>query len=405
MFLPVEEQLGLIREGADEVVPENELVEKLKRSRDTSTPLIVKQGFDPTRPDLHVGHGVSIHKLRTFQELGHRVVFVMGTYTALIGDPSGRDETRPVLTEEEIEDNLVTYQDQVFRILDPETTEIRRNGDWLAPLRLRDILRLTGQYTVARMLERDDFGRRYAEGRPISISEFLYPMMQAYDSVELGADVELGGTDQKFNLLLGRTLQERAGQEPQVCLIMPLLRGTDGQRKMSKTYDNYIGIAMEPAEIFGRAMSIPDDLLPEWLTLLSSARGPALAGKIEEAAADPLETKRWLAGDLVRRYHDDDAALAARDSFDRLHRDRLAPELDELPVVEIVRDDDGSGIWVPYILIDAGLASSSSEAVRLVRQGAVRVDGETVEDRDAKLGGGEYLIQRGKRRFARVRIP
>ena len=405
MFLPVEEQLELIREGADEVVPENELVEKLKRSRDTSTPLIVKQGFDPTRPDLHVGHGVSIHKLRTFQELGHRVVFVMGTYTALIGDPSGRDETRPVLTEEEIEDNLVTYQDQVFRILDPETTEIRRNGDWLAPLRLRDILRLTGQYTVARMLERDDFGRRYAEGRPISISEFLYPMMQAYDSVELGADVELGGTDQKFNLLLGRTLQERAGQEPQVCLIMPLLRGTDGQRKMSKTYDNYIGIAMEPAEIFGRAMSIPDDLLPEWLTLLSSARGPALAGKIEEAAADPLETKRWLAGDLVRRYHDDDAALAARDSFDRLHRDRLAPELDELPVVEIVRDDDGSGIWVPYILIDAGLASSSSEAVRLVRQGAVRVDGETVEDRDAKLGGGEYLIQRGKRRFARVRIP
>ena len=405
MFLPVEEQIELIHEGTDEVVPEDELVEKLKRSRATSTPLIIKQGFDPTRPDLHVGHGVSIHKLRTFQELGHQVVFVMGTYTALIGDPSGRDETRPVLTEEEIEDNLITYQDQVFRILDPRTTEIRRNGDWLAPLRLRDILRLTGQYTVARMLERDDFGRRYAEGRPISISEFLYPMMQAYDSVELGADVELGGTDQKFNLLLGRTLQERAGQEPQVCLIMPLLRGTDGQRKMSKTYDNYIGIAMEPEEIFGRTMSIPDDLLPEWLTLLSSARGPALSAKLEEAATDPLAAKRWLAGDLVRRYHDEDAARAARDAFDRLHRDRQAPELDELPVVEIVREDDGSGIWVPYILIDAGLASSSSEAVRLVRQGAVRVDGETVEDREAKLRGGEYLIQRGKRRFARVRVP
>ncbi|MFV1987808.1 MAG: tyrosine--tRNA ligase [Gemmatimonadota bacterium] len=405
MFLPVDEQLAQISQGVQEILPEAELVKKLERSRDTDTPLLIKQGFDPTRPDLHVGHGVSIHKLRTFQDLGHHVVFVMGTYTALIGDPSGRDATRPVLSEGAIEDNLKTYEEQVFRILDPGKTEIRRNGEWLAPLQLKDILRLTGQYTVARMLERDDFSKRYAAGRPISISEFLYPMMQGYDSVVLEADVELGGTDQKFNLLLARTLQERAGQEPQVCLIMPLLRGTDGRRKMSKTYDNYIGISMEPAEIFGRTMSIGDDLLPEWLTLLSTASGPALANKIEAAEADPLGTKRWLAADLVARYHDDAAAEAARDAFDRLHRDRCAPELEDLPVVDIVRESDPTGFWIAHVLLDADLVSSSSEGVRLLDQGAIRVDGVAISDRDHRLTTGEYLIQRGKRRFARVRVP
>ena len=404
MFLPVDEQLARIREGTEEIVPEAELEKKLERSRSTDTPLTIKQGFDPTRPDLHVGHGVSIHKLRTFQDLGHHVVFVMGTYTALIGDPSGRDETRPVLTEEEIEENLVTYEEQVFRILDPEKTEIRRNGDWLAPLALKDILRLTGQYTVARMLERDDFAKRYEEGRPISISEFLYPMMQGYDSVVLEADVELGGTDQKFNLLLARTLQERAGQEPQVCLIMPLLRGTDGRKKMSKTYDNYIGISMEPEEIFGRTMSIGDDLLPEWITLLSSASGDALAARLREAESSPLETKRWLAADLVARYHDEAAAEAAREAFDRLHRRKEAPTLEDLPVVEVPLEAGEPDLWIAHALRQAELASSSSEAVRLLAQGAVRVDGEPVSDRDARLGPGEYLFQRGKRRFARVRI-
>jgi tyrosyl-tRNA synthetase len=405
MFLPVEEQLARIREGAEEIVPEAELVKKLERSRETDTPLTVKQGFDPTRPDLHVGHGVSIHKLRTFQDLGHHVVFVMGTYTALIGDPSGRDETRPVLTEEEIEENLVTYEQQVFRILDPDRTEIRRNGDWLAPLVLKDILRLTGQYTVARMLERDDFAKRYGDGRPISISEFLYPMMQGYDSVVLDADVELGGTDQKFNLLLARTLQERAGQEPQVCLIMPLLRGTDGRKKMSKTYDNYIGISMEPEEIFGRAMSIGDDLLPEWLTLLSSASGDELQTRLDGVSERPLETKRWLAADLVARYHDPAAAERAREAFDRLHRRHEAPEMEDLPVVEIGREADPDGIWIAHVLVDAELVASTSEAVRLVKQGAIRVGGEPVATHDQRLSAGEYLLQRGKRRFARVRIP
>lgn len=402
MFLPVAEQMSRIREGTVEIVPEGDLERKLERSRETGSPLLVKQGFDPTRPDLHIGHAVSLHKLRTFQELGHRVVFVMGTYTARIGDPSGRDETRPMLSEGEIEANLATYEEQVFRILDPEATEIRRNGDWLAPLRLDDVLRLTSRYTVARMLERDDFAARYRDGRPIALSELLYPMMQGYDSVVLEADVELGGTDQKFNLLLARTLQERANQEPQICVLMPLLRGTDGQRKMSKSYDNYIGLTMDPAEMFGRAMSIPDSLLEEWLTLASTARGDALEERLAAAADDPLGTKRWLAADIVARYHGAAAAAAARAAFDQVHRRGEIP--DDLPLVRLERAGD-DGMWIAHVLKGADLATSSSEAVRLVEQGAVRVDGEPVTDRDLRLGAGEYVVQRGKRRFARVSIP
>lgn len=401
MFLPVPEQMARIREHAVEIVPEGALEEKLARSRDAGVPLVVKQGFDPTRPDLHIGHAVSLHKLRTFQELGHRVVFVMGTFTARVGDPSGRDETRPMLSEEEIEENLRTYEAQLFRILDPERTEIRRNGEWLAPLTLADILHLTSQYTVARMLERDDFAVRYEENRPITLAELLYPMMQGYDSVVLEADVELGGTDQKFNLLLARTLQERAGQEPQVCLLMPLLRGTDGERKMSKSYDNYIGLSMEPAEMFGRAMSIPDELLDEWLTLASSLRGDALRARREAAAASPLETKRWLAADLVARYHGEEAADEAREAFDRVHRRGELPE--DLPLV-FLETEGGHDLWIARVLKEAALAASSSEAVRMVEQGAVRVDGVVVTDRDLRLATGEYVIQRGKRRFARVRI-
>jgi len=401
MFLPVPEQMSRIRERTVEIVPEGALERKLGRSRETGVPLVVKQGFDPTRPDLHIGHAVSLHKLRTFQDLGHRVVFVMGTFTARIGDPSGRDETRPMLSDGEIEANLRTYEEQVFRILDPARTEVRRNGDWLAPLTLADVLRLTSQYTVARMLERDDFAARYGAGRPIALAELLYPMMQGYDSVVLEADVELGGTDQRFNLLLARTLQERAGQEPQACLLMPLLRGTDGERKMSKSYDNYIGLDMDPAEMFGRAMSIPDELLEEWLTLASSARDAALEDRRRAAATDPLAAKRWLAADLVARYHDAAAADAAREAFDRVHRRGEVP--DELPLVRLDREGE-EGLWIGHVLKDADLASSSSEAVRLVEQGAVRVDGVPVTDRDLRLAAGEYVLQRGKRRFARVRI-
>jgi tyrosyl-tRNA synthetase len=401
-FPPVEEQLERIREGALEIIPETELAAKLTRSRETGVPLVIKQGFDPTRPDLHIGHAVSIHKLRTFQELGHRVVFVIGDFTARVGDPSGQSETRPMLSEAEIEENLVTYRDQVFRILDPERTELRRNGEWLGKLDLVDVLRLTSQFTVARMLEREDFKQRYGEERPITLVEFLYPMMQAFDSIALEADVELGGTDQKFNLLLGRTLQRQAGQEPQVCLIMPLLRGTDGQRKMSKSYDNYVGLAMEPAEAFGRVMSTPDTLLEEWIELASTAAGADRERRLEQVEGDPLAAKRWLAWDIVARYHGEAAADSARDVFDRVHRERQAPE--EMPVCGLEADPETGALWIGYALSRSGLAASTSEARRLLAQGAVRLNDKIVREDDLQLTPGAYLLQKGKRSFVRLEV-
>ena len=391
-----------ILHGADEAIPEEELEEKLERSRSTGTPLTVKQGFDPTRPDLHIGHAVSLHKLRTFQEMGHRVVFVIGDFTARIGDPSGQDETRPVLSEEEVRENLATYRDQVFSILDPEDTVIRQNSRWLAELGLEDVLELTSRVTVARMLERDDFATRYEESRPISLHEFIYPMMQGYDSVELDADVELGGTDQRFNLLLARTLQERAGQDPQVCLSMPLLRGTDGERKMSKTYDNYIGLSMEPEEMFGRTMSIPDHLLPEWIRLAVETGPEEREQRIGQAEDDPLAVKRWLARRIVARYHSSEEASDAEEAFDRVHRHGGVPE--DVPEYEVDADPDSGTRWIGYALQDTQLVPSTSKALRLLEQGGVRVDGEVVEDDDLQLEPGEYLLQRGKRDFARIRI-
>ncbi len=399
MFPPVEDQLERIREGAAEIIPESDLRRKLERSKESGRPLVVKQGFDPTRPDLHIGHAVSIHKLRTFQDLGHQVVFVIGDFTALVGDPSGQSDERPMLAREEIEANLATYREQVFRILDPGRTQIRHNSEWLSALRLEDVLRLTSMYTLARMLERDDFAGRYAEGRPISLVEFLYPMMQAYDSIALGADVELGGTDQKFNLLLGRTLQEKAGQEPQVCLTMPLLRGTDGERKMSKSYDNYVGLTMEPAEMFGRTMSIPDGLLGEWIRLASCAEAASREAWERRSRAEPLAAKRWLAETIVARYHGAEEAAAAREAFDRVHRDRDLP--DQIPTVRLEVDGEG-GLWIGYALARSGLAGSTSEARRVIGQGGVKVDGEPVRDAECHLSPGSYVVQRGKRRFLRL---
>jgi len=401
MFPPVDEQLTRIRDGAADIIPEDELKRKLERSRSAGQPLVVKQGFDPTRPDLHIGHAISIHKLHTFQELGHQVVFVIGDFTALVGDPSGRSDTRPMLTRDEIEANLATYAEQVFTILEPDRTQLRRNSEWLADLGLEGVLRLTSQYTVARMLEREDFARRHAEGRPISLVEFLYPMMQAYDSVVLEADVELGGTDQTFNLLLGRTLQERAGQEPQVCLTLPLLRGTDGGRKMSKSYDNYVGLAMDPAEVFGRTMSIPDALLPEWIDLTTGASSDEREQWREQAESDPLVAKRRLAARIVARYHGDPAADEAREAFDRVHREHDVPE--DLEEVRL-RADLGGGIWIAHALKRSGLADSTSQARRLIEQGGVRVDGETVSDTDCHLLPGSHVLQRGRRRFVRLEI-
>ena len=409
-FPAVKEQMDEIRRGALEIIPEDELVRKLERSRDAGTPLIVKQGFDPTRPDLHIGHAVSIRKLRTFQELGHTVVFVVGDYTARVGDPTGRSETRPKLSPDEIEENARTYADQVGRILAMEGVRLEYNSRWLAPLDLADILQLTSAYTVARMLERDDFAKRLSENRPISMMELMYPLMQAYDSVALEADVELGGTDQKFNLLVARTIQERYGLEPQVCLIMPLLRGTDGEQKMSKSYDNYIGIAEPAEEMYGKTMSIPDDLLEEWYELASGLKGEALAAARKRAAEAPYEAKRELAGLIAGTYHGHAGAEAGARHFDQVFRQGGTP--DDMDEVTVSADDpalkyaDGAA-WAPGLLVAAGLAKSNSEAVRLIEQGAVSVDGETVEGRHAQVpltAGQAVVVRRGMRHFARVRL-
>lgn len=374
----------------------------------TGEPLRVKQGFDPTRPDLHIGHAVSIRKLRVFQDLGHEVIFVVGDYTAMIGDPTGRSELRPQLSAAEVAGNARTYEEQVFKILDPARTRVEFNSRWLAPLRLEDVLRLTAQYTVARMLEREDFTARHQNGQPISLVEFMYPLLQAYDSVALRADVELGGSDQKFNLLVARAIQERYGQEPQVCLLMPLLRGTDGAQKMSKSYDNYVGLNDPPEEQYGRTMSIPDELLPEWWTLAAALPADELGTTLAAAHDDPYASKRRLAAAIVEKYHGADAASRAAERFDLVHRHHGVPadvpalRLD--PADEALAAQDGR-VWLPRLLVRAALAPSTSQAVRLIEQGAISVDQERVSSRDASVpAAGSYLLQRGKRHFVRVRF-
>jgi len=404
-FPPVAEQMDAIRENSLEILSEEDLARKLERAQRDGRGLRIKQGFDPTRPDLHIGHAVSIRQLRLFQELGHDVVFVVGDSTALIGDPTGRSELRPQLTEVEVAENARTYADQVFRILDPARTRVEFNSRWLKPLQLADLLRLTAHYTVARMLEREDFATRYRDGRPISMVELMYPLLQAYDSVALEADVELGGSDQRFNLLVARAIQERYGQEPQVCLLMPLLRGTDGTQKMSKSYDNYVGLADAPDEQYGRTMSIPDELLDEWYRLASGLRGGELDEALARCGAEPYSAKRSLAARIVTQYHGIDAAGAAAERFDQVHRRREIPE--DIPTVAVSGADpqlvEGTEVWLPRLLVRAGLAPSTSQAARLVEQGAVSVDGERAADRNVRLPArGEYLLQRGKRHFARV---
>ena len=408
-FAPINEQLDEIRRDVAEIIPEAELARKLERSRRTGEPLRVKQGFDPTRPDLHIGHAVSLRKLRVLQELGHQVIFVVGDYTARVGDPSGRSETRPRLTPDEIAANAETYAQQVGHILDMTTVRLEYNSQWLAPLDLARLLELTATYTVARMLERDDFAQRYTEGRPISVLEFMYPLLQAYDSVALSADVELGGTDQKFNLLVGRTVQERYGQEPQVCVIMPLLRGTDGAAKMSKSYDNYIGIAEPATEQFGKTMSIPDHLLEEWIQLAAPLASDELARALAQAANDPYRAKRALARRIAALYHGDAAAEKAESHFDLLFRDHATP--DTVPEHQLALGDDRlryrerGGAWLPGLLVATRLAASNAEAMRLIEQGAIAVDERRIGDRNAALpaaAGASVLLRRGKRQFARV---
>jgi tyrosyl-tRNA synthetase len=395
-FPPVNEQMDAIRRGAVEIVPEEDLARKLERSVATGTPLVVKQGFDPTRPHLHLGYLVSIRKLRTFQDLGHTVVFLLGDFTALVGDPSGRSETRPRLSEEVVAANAATYREQIFKVLDPRRTVVDRNSRWLAPLTLPEILTLTSHYTVARLLERDDFARRYAAGNPISLFEFLYPLLVAYDSVVLKADVELGGTDQKYNLLVGRTLMERYGLEPQVALVMPLLRGTDGERKMSQSYDNYIGITDPPEQQFGKTMSIPDTLLEEWTTLVSTVGAADLPAALARCRDAPYAAKRWLARDIVTQFHGADAAAKAEAHFDRLFKAKGAPA--ERPAFT------HRPASLAQILKDIGFAASLGEARRMATQGGVQLDGSKAEDANRELAPGRYLVKYGKLKFADLEI-
>jgi len=395
-FPPLNVQMDAIRRGAVEIIPEADLVKKLERSIARNEPLVIKQGFDPTRPDLHVGHMVSIRKLRTFQELGHRVVFLIGDFTGMVGDPSGVSETRPRLTEDVVSRNAATYREQIFKVLDPKRTTIERNSRWLGALTMADVVNLTSHYTVARMLERDDFAKRWKANEAISVLEFLYPLLVAYDSVELKADVELGGTDQKFNLLTGRTLMERYGLEPQVALTVPMLRGLDGAKKMSKSYDNYIGIAESPEDQYGKTMSIPDDLLEEWYTLLSTVPTPDLGAALQRCRIEPYAAKRALAADLVKQFHGAEAATKAAEHFDKLFKKKEAPA--ERPAF------DHAPARLTAILKDIGFARSASEARRMVEQGGVLLDGMKAGDPDAVLSPGTYLVKYGKLKFADVEI-
>jgi tyrosyl-tRNA synthetase len=396
----IESALALIGRGTEEILLEESLRKKLQSGR----PLRVKAGFDPTAPDLHLGHTVLINKLRQFQDLGHQVLFLIGDFTGLIGDPTGKSATRKPLSREEVEANAATYRDQVFRILDPERTEVVFNSQWMEGLGAAGLVQLAAQHTVARMLERDDFSKRYKSGQPIAIHEFLYPLIQGYDSVALNADVELGGTDQKFNLLVGRQLQESYGQEPQVVITLPILEGLDGVQKMSKSLGNYIGITDPPDDMFGKVMSISDELMWRYFELLSTrdmAEIDAWRGSVAEGA-NPRDIKFQLALELVGRFHSPVAAQTALEGFVARFQRGVVP--DDLPEVSVTAPD-ANGLPIANLLKEGGLVKSTSEALRLVAQGAVRLDGERVGDgRQVCPLGAVHLVQVGKRRVARIRV-
>lgn len=395
----VEAQMAVFRRGADELLVESELRTKLARGK----PLSIKEGFDPTRPDLHLGHTVQFNKLRQLQDLGHHVVFLIGDFTALIGDPTGRNATRPPLSPDEIAANAKTYTDQAFLILDREKTEVAFNAKWLAALGSDGMIRLAAKYTVARMLERDDFAKRYASEQPIAIHEFLYPLAQGYDSVALRTDVELGGTDQKFNLLVGRELQRHYGQEPQCILTLPLLEGLDGVNKMSKSLDNYVGITEAPASIYGKLMSISDALMWRYFDLLSfrpEAEIAALRRACDEGR-NPRDAKAMLAHEITARFHSQQAADAAAAEFDARFRQHAMPE--NMP--EVTLHSDGNAMPIAQVAKQAGVVESTSEALRLIAQRGLKVDGDAVADKSLTIAAGStVVVQAGKRRFARVTV-
>ncbi len=395
----IKEQIAELSRGTDEILPEDGLEAKLKQGR----PLIVKAGFDPTAPDLHIGHTVLINKMRQFQELGHEVVFLIGDFTGMIGDPSGKNATRPPLSPEEIKVNAETYEEQIFKILDEDKTRIEFNSTWMGEMDAVGLIRLAARHTVARMLERDDFSKRYKGGQSISIHEFLYPLVQGYDSVALKADVELGGTDQKFNLLVGRQLQQDYGQEPQIVMTTPLLEGLDGVQKMSKSLANYIGITDAPGEMFGKIMSISDDVMWRYFEVLSFRSLDDIAALKRSVAdgANPRDAKFELGMEIVARFHSDAAAKGARDEFIARFQQGAMP--DEIP--EKTLDSQDGKLGLAHLLKGAGLVPSTSEAFRMIKQGAVKIDGERVEDNRLEVtAGSTHTYQVGKRRFARVTL-
>ncbi|MGH2722733.1 MAG: tyrosine--tRNA ligase [Actinomycetota bacterium] len=403
----VSSQLRVLLPGGAQAIPADELEAKLAGAAREGRPLRVKLGIDPSAPDLHLGHAVVLGALRRFQDLGHIAVLIVGDFTGRVGDPSGQSETRPTLTPQELEANAQTYLDQAGKVLDVARAEIRRNSEWLAPLSLADVTGLASVLTVARLLERDDFAARYREGRPISLVEFLYPVMQGYDSVAVRADVEIGGTDQTFNLLVGRDLQRAHGQEPQVAFTLPLLAGTDGERKMSKSLGNHVGLTDQPGEQFGRVMSIPDDLIARWFRLctgLDAGELDAIDRGLSDGSLHPNDQKRRLAREIVATYHGTDAAGEVEARFDQVHREHQIP--DDVPEVAIppaaVRD---GRVWLPRLLAAAGLAPSNAEGRRLIEQGGVRLDGEPIIGPDTEMAPDDLagrVLQVGRRRFVRL---
>ena len=398
-FLPVNDQMDLIGRGVEEIIPEDELVRKLERSQSKNIPLIIKLGCDPSRPDLHIGHGVVLRKLRHFQDLGHIAVLVIGDFTAMIGDPSGRNKTRPQLTLKEARSNAETYVNQAKVILDMDKAIVKYNSDWLNKMDFNDVVRLASSYTVARMLERDDFTKRFQSEVPISIHEFLYPLAQAKDSVELKSDVELGGTDQKFNLLVGRDLQKHSGQEPQCIITTPLIEGTDGVEKMSKSYGNDIGLYDSPEEMYGKTLSISDEMIVKWLTLAADADSNTIEHakkQLEDPNVNPMEIKRLLARKIVSLFHNDELALKAERHFNEVVVGKGIPN--DIPVYSISKED-----LIVNVIFDSGLLKSKGEARRMIKQGAVKLDEERVDDIQATvLPDKEQILKVGKRRFLKV---
>jgi len=393
--MSIEKTLAVFARGSDEIIPLDELKTKLKKGK----PLKIKAGFDPTAPDLHLGHTVLINKLKQLQDLGHEILFLIGDFTAMIGDPTGKSATRPPLSDEQIQENSKTYQDQVFKILDKNKTQVVFNSHWMKKLTSADMIKLASQQTVARMLERDDFSKRYKSGQGISIHEFLYPLVQGYDSVALEADVELGGTDQKFNLLMGRELQKNNNQEPQIILTMPILEGLDGVQKMSKSLNNYIAIDDSPDEMFGKIMSISDDLMWRYLELLSFESMETIESwkKEVEQGENPRNIKFRLADEIISRFHSKDEAKVANQNFiNRFAKNQIPDEMDEF--------EFESGIKIGNLLKDADLVDSTSEAFRMIKQGAVKINGEKVANKDIDLPSGTAVYQVGKRKFARITL-